>query len=57
MSTRAIWALVLVIAIPLLLCGGCIGFGWFLAPSEVEIEPPGRDVRGLEPEDELLIDE
>lgn len=46
MSTRAIWTLVLVIAIPILLCGGCIGYGWFLAPQDVEFQEPGRELPG-----------
>lgn len=36
MSKTAIIVLVLIIVIPLAVCGGCIGYGFLLAPAEIE---------------------
>jgi len=36
MSKTAAIVLAVVIAIPLAICGGCLGYGFLLAPAEVE---------------------
>jgi hypothetical protein len=40
MSKTVALALILIIAIPLAICGGCLGYGLLMAPTE--IEEPGE---------------